>query len=145
MCLILLRSLVIVTLIVFTVLPGNASDGKWNTVGLRVGVGDSINHESFSQYEAYVTFSLPWKWKSDHDWIIGSFIGVNVGVVTCKGTGFIGSVGPAVYILIPAESVALSAGIYPTYIGQSIFGNEDFGDTFQYTSAVGVNLNFHQH
>jgi hypothetical protein len=145
MRLILICSLVIVALIVFTPLPGNAIDGKWNTVGLRAGVGDSRNNESFSQYEAYVTFSLPWKWRPGHDWVIGSFIGVNAGAVTCEGTGFIGSVGPGVYILTPAESVTLSAGIYPTYIGQSIFGNEDFGDTFQFTSAVGVNLNFYQH
>ncbi|MBW1725631.1 MAG: acyloxyacyl hydrolase [Deltaproteobacteria bacterium] len=99
---------------------------------LRAGVGDSRNDESFSQYEAYVTFSLPWKWRSGHDWIVGSFTGVNAGAVTCAGTGFIGSIGLGVYILTPAESVALSAGIYPTY-------------TFQFTSAAGVNFNFHQH
>ena len=143
--LILIRSLIIVTLIFFTTLPGNAGDGKWNTVGLRAGVGDSRNDESFSQYEAYVTFNLPWKWRSSHDWIVGSFTGVNAGAVTCAGTGFIGSIGLGVYILTPAESFTLLAGIFPTYIGRSIFGNEDFGNSFQFTSAVGVNLNFYQH
>ena len=145
MCLILIRLLVMVTLIVFTALPGNANDGKWNTVGLRAGVGDSRNDESFSEYEAYATFSLPWKWRSGTGWIIGSFIGVNAGVITCEGTDFVGSVGPGVYVLTPGESVAFSAGIYPTYLGRSIFGDEDFGDTYQFTSAACVNLIFHQH
>jgi len=145
MCLILKRFFLIVTLIVFTSLPGNANDGKGNTFGLRTGVSDSRNDESFSQHEVYVTFSLPWKWRSDHDWIIGSFIGLNAGALTGEDTDFVGSVGPGVYILIPTESVTLSAGIYPTYIGQSNFGNEDFGNSLQFTSAVGVNLNFHQH
>ena len=145
MCLILKRLFLIVTLIVFTTLPGNANDGKWNTFGLRAGVNDSRNDESFSQHEVYVTFSLPWKWRSNHNWIIGSFIGLNAGALTCEDTDFVGSVGPGVYILIPTESVTLSAGIYPTYIGRSVFGDEDFGNTFQFTSAVGVNLNFHKH
>lgn len=145
MCLILKRLFLIVMLIVFITLPGNASDEKWNTFGLRAGVSDSRNDESFSQYEVYVTLTLPLKWRSDHDWIIGSFIGLNVGALTCEGIGFVGSVGPGVYISTLPESVTLLAGIYPTYIGQSIFGNEDFGNSFQFTSAVGVNLNFHQH
>lgn len=144
MCLILIRLLVIVVMIVFTVPPLNAGNGKWNIVGLRAGMGDSRNDESFSQYEAYATLSLPWRWKSGNDWIIGSFIGVNAGIITCEGTDFVGSVGPGVYILTPTERVAFSAGIFPTYLGRSIFGDEDFGDTYQFTSAVCVDLIFHQ-
>ena len=40
--------LVIIVLFVFSSLPGFVGDGKWNTVGLRAGIGDSKNSESFS-------------------------------------------------------------------------------------------------
>jgi lipid A 3-O-deacylase len=145
MRLIFIHSIIIFSLLLFTAAPGSAGDGKWNTVGLRAGIGDSRNSESFSQYEAYVTFSLPWRWESDSKWIIGSFIGANAGAVICEDNAFMGSIGPGVYIMTPVERVVISAGIYPTYIGRSRFGTEDFGESFQFTSAVGINLNFLQH
>lgn len=145
MCLILIRPLVIVSLIVFTVLPGNASDGKWNTVGLRTGINDERNDEFFSKYEVYATFSLPWEWSSAQGWIFGTFIGINAGMVVCEDNAFVGSIGPGIYLVTPAKNVAISAGIYPTYIGRSKFGREDFGESFQFTSAGGVSLIFHQY
>ena len=145
MRLIPIRTLVIVTWIVLTVLPGNAGDEKWPTVGLRAGLSDSRNDDLFWKYEAYLTLNLPWRWRSNAGWVIGSFIGVNAGAISCKGAGFIGSVGPGIYILTSDERFTLSAGIYPTYIERSTFGDEDFGNTFQFTSAIGANFNFHQH
>jgi hypothetical protein len=139
------RLLIFSTLIIFTALPGLAGDENWNTVGLRAGVGDSKNDESFSQYEVYLTFSLPWKWESDSKWMIGSFIGANAGAIICENNAFVGSIGPGVYIMPPAKRFVLSAGIYPTYIGRSRFGTENFGESFQFTSAVGINYNFFQH
>ena len=145
MCLMIKRLIIIFTLLIFTVMPGNAGDGKWNTAGIRAGINDSRNEESFSQYEACATFSLPWKWKSGSEWIVGSFIGANAGAITADDNAFIGSIGPGIYIMTPAESFVLSAGIYPTYISRSKFGKEDLGESFQFTSAAGINFNFLQH
>ena len=136
--------LALVGLIILIGFPAFAEDGKWNTVGLRAGTGDSRNDESFSQYEAYATFSLPWRWVSESQWTVGSYIGVNAGVVTCDGEGFVGSIGPGLYLMTPRKRWVFSAGVYPTYLSEATFGDEDFGDSFQFTSVVGLNYNFLQ-
>ena len=134
--------LAIVGLIFFIGFPAFAEDGKWDTIGVRAGIGDDRNNESFSQYEAYATFSLPWRWVTESQWTIGSFVGVNAGVLTCEGEAFVGSIGPGAYLMSPGKRFVFSAGIYPTYISEATFGDDDFGETFQFTSAVGVNYNF---
>ena len=134
--------LALVALMLFIGFPAFAEDGTWNTIGLRAGTGDSRNDESFSQYEGYATFSLPWRWVTESHWTIGTFIGVNAGLVTCDGEGFVGSVGPGLYLMTPRKRFVFSAGIYPTYLSEATFGDEDFGESFQFTSAVGVNYNF---
>ena len=134
--------LALVGLIFFIGFPALAEEGAWNTVGLRAGFGDSKNNESFSQYEAYATLSLPWRWDSATHWTIGSFIGANAGLVTCEGDSFVGSIGPGIYLMTPGRRAVLSAGVYPTYLGRSSFGDDDFGGSFQFTSAVGINYNF---
>jgi lipid A 3-O-deacylase len=42
----------------------------------------------------------------------------------------------------PGQGFAIMVGVYPTYIGLSKFGTEDFGESFQFTSEIGVSLNF---
>lgn len=125
--------------------PGSANDQKWNTVGFRAGINDYRNDEVFSKYEAYATFSLPWQWRSGQGWNFGAFIGINAGMVICEDNAFVGSIGPGLYIITPMEGIVMSGGIYPTYIGRSKFGAEDFGESFQFTSAFGINLTFYRH
>lgn len=144
MYLIVIRWAIVFVLFVFNTSVGNAKDNGWNAAGLRAGISDKRNDEFFSKYEAYANFGLPWKWSSESGWIFGTFIGINVGMVVCEDNAFVGSIGPGIYLFTPAKRVALSAGIYPTYIGRSKFGAEDFGETFQFTSAFGVNLNFYR-
>jgi hypothetical protein len=140
-----IRWIIIYVLFVFSASSGSANDGEWNAVGLRAGISDQRNEESFSKYEAYATFSLPWRWSSEQGWILGTFIGINAGVVRSGDSSFIGSVGPGLYLMTPIEGVVISGGIYPTYIRQSKFGAEDFGDSFQFTSAFGINVTFYRH
>ncbi len=132
----------LVGLILFLGFPAFAEDGKWDTVGVRAGTGDSRNSESFKQYEAYAMLSLPWRWGTESKWTIGSFIGINAGVVSCEGEAFVGSIGPGIYLMTPRKRFVLSAGIYPTYLSKATFGTEDFGGSLQFTSVLGVNYNF---
>ncbi len=118
-----------------------AKDSDWNTFGLRAGIGDDRNEESFSQYEVYGTYSLPWKWEPESEWVLGSFTGLNLGYLTCEGDTFVGSIGLGLYLKTPGRRVVISAGVYPTYLGESEFGDDDFGGSFQFTSAVGINYN----
>lgn len=139
--------LTVVCLTIFSVVCFSAFSvwGKtpnWNTIGVRGGIGGDRNNESFSQYEIYGTYSLPWKWEAESNWTLGSFTGVNLGYLTCEGDTFVGSIGLGLYIKTPGRRVVLSAGVYPTYLGKSEFGDDDFGGSFQFTSAVGLNYIF---
>jgi hypothetical protein len=48
------------------------SEIAWRSIGLRGGVNDNRNDENFEQYEAFATWNLPWSWKFDHDWTLGT-------------------------------------------------------------------------
>jgi hypothetical protein len=134
--------LIMFGLIVLFGFQGLADAGQWNGVGVRGGVGDARNRESFSQYEVYITFSLPWMWESDSKWIIGSFMGINAGTVLGEDSALVGSIGPGVYFMTPTRRFVFWTGIYPTYISRSKFEKEDFGGLFQFTSAACANINF---
>ena len=129
-------------LIVCFALPGLAVGRQWNAVGVRGGVGDQNNNESFSQVEAYLNYGLPWMWELDSKWVIGSFIALNAGAIRCEENAFVGSIGPGFYFMTPSHRFVFSAGIYPTYISRSKFGEEDFGGWFQFTSSACINFNF---
>jgi hypothetical protein len=64
-CLTMIRWIIIFALFVLSVSPGSADENKWNTAGFRDGISDQKSDKSFSKYEAYAAFSLPWQWRSD--------------------------------------------------------------------------------
>ena len=134
--------LTIVGVVCLSGFPAWSNDSDWNTFGLRAGIDDNGNNESFSQYEVYGTYSLPWRWESESKWVLGSFTGLNLGYLNSDGDSFVGSVGLGAYLKTPGKSFVLSAGVYPTYLSESEFGDDDFGGSLQFTSAVGLNYNF---
>jgi lipid A 3-O-deacylase len=136
------RRVIIFLLLIFSAASASAGENNWNTAGIRAGFSDQSTEKYFSKYQAYAAFSLPWKWRSEKGWILGTFIEINAGVVTSEGNAFVGSVGPGLYLMTPGQGFAIVGGVYPTYLGQSKFGTEDFGETFQFTSEIGFNLNF---
>jgi hypothetical protein len=134
--------IIVVTVILCFAMPGWAASDRWNIVGVRGGVGDSRNAESFSQVEAYALWSLPWRWQSESGWVFGSFIGLNAGALLYDEDAFIGAIGPGGYIMTPSRRFVFSAGSSPTFISRSDFGKEDLGGHFQFTTAVCINVNF---
>lgn len=137
-----MRGVLIFVLFVFSASPGYADENKWNTAGIRAGISDQKSEKFFSKYEAFAVFGLPWNRRSENGWILGTFIEFNAGMIVSDENAFIGSVGPGLYYMTPGQGFAIIAGVYPTFIGQSKFGTEDFGESFQFTSEIGVNLNF---
>ncbi len=140
-----LRGVLILLLFVFSAFPGYAGENKWNTAGIRAGFSAQNSDKFFSKYEAFAVFGLPWNRRFENGWILGTFIGFNAGMIASDEKSFIGSVGPGLYYMTPGKSFAIIAGVYPTLIGESRFGTEDFGASFQFTSEIGVNLNFCNH
>jgi len=125
--------------------PLCAVEISWRSLGLRAGINDNRNDEDFEQYEGFSTWSLPWSWQWDSGWALDTFIEANAGVLTADGeTGFVGSVGPGLYISIK-EVVGISMGINPTLISKHDYGDDDLGGAFQFTSHIGLNAVFYDH
>lgn len=133
--------LTIVGVVCLSGFPAWSKDSDWHTFGLRAGVSDGGNNESLSQYEVYGTYSLPWLWESEDKWVLGSYTGFNLGYLNSEDSSFVGSIGLGLYLKTPGRRFVLSGGVYPTYLDESELGDDDFGGSFQFTSAVGLNYN----
>ena len=125
--------------------PLFAGEFSWRSLGLRVGFNDDRNDEDFEQYEGFSTWNLPWDWRWDSGWAVGTYLEANAGVLTADGeTGFVGSVGPGL-IISYLEVVEIPLGINPTIISKHDYGDEDLGGAFQFTSHIGLNVVFYDH
>jgi lipid A 3-O-deacylase len=118
----------------------------WRSIGLRGGVYDGRNDENFKQYESFVTWSLPWIWHPHINWTIGTYFEANAGVLRADGeSAFVGSIGPGLYFSGFKDKIDISMGINPTIISKHKFGDENLGGPINFTSHIGLNLNFARH
>jgi hypothetical protein len=126
--------------------PAAGDDMVWKSIGLRAGMNDTRNDEDFEQYESFATWSLPWIWHPFLNWTIGTYLEANAGVLRGGGeSAFVGSIGPGIYFTGFKEKIEISMGINPTIISKHKFGDEDLGGPIEFTSHIGLNLNFARH
>ena len=142
------RYWIILAFVSFVITPQLLWSGEtaWRSVGLRGGVNDHRNDEDFQQYEAFSSWKLPWLWKWNSGWKVGTHLEVNAGVLSGGGTSaFVGSIGPCLYITGFREVVEISLGINPTIISKHEFGDENLGGPFQFTDHIGLNIYLADH
>ena len=115
-------------------------------MGFRAGISDHRDDEDYQQYEGFAIWALPWYWQLSTDWTMGTYLEMNAGVLTGGGeSAFVGSIGPGIHFTGFGEHVVISMGINPTIISQHSFGDDNFGGPLQFTSHIGLNLNFFRH
>jgi hypothetical protein len=139
------RYWMILVLILVSFLPQSLSGNEivWRSIGLRGGVNDNSNNEDFKQYEGFAIWKLPWFRQWDSGWTLGTYLEANAGVLRGGGEcAFVGSIGPGIYFTGFKEKIDLSMGINPTIISKHKFGDEDLGGPVEFTSHIGLNLNF---
>ena len=118
----------------------------WRSIGVRGGVNDHINDEDFKQVEGFSTWKLPWSRQWNSGWTLGTYLEANAGVLRAAGeTGFVGSVGPGIYITGFKEKIEITMGINPTIISKHKYGNENLGGPIEFTSHIGFGLNVTRH
>ncbi len=126
--------------------PVSGNEIVWRSIGLRGGVNDSRNDEDFEQYEGFSIWKLPWSRQWDSGWTLGTYLEANAGVLRGGGeSAFVGSIGPGIYFTGFKEKIEISMGINPTIISKHRFGDEDLGGPIEFTSHIGLNLNFARH
>jgi len=126
--------------------PAAGNEIVWRSIGLRGGVNDNLNNEDFKQYEGFATWKLPWSRQWDSGWTLSTYLEANAGLLRGGGeSAFVGSIGPGIYFTGFKEKIDISIGINPTIISQHKFGDEDLGGPIEFTSHIGLNLNFARH
>ena len=130
-------------------LANQTVDGKeidMMSIGLRAGMNDNRNDEDFKQYEVLSTWNLPWTRQWDTGLTLSTYLEANAGVLRGGGkSAFVGSIGPGIHITGFKKKLTISMGINPTIIGKYKFGDEDLGGPIEFTSHIGLNLNFARH
>ena len=110
------------------------------SIGLRGGVSSSSNKEDFTEIEAYAIYPLPWSWVSS-GWTLATELETTAGVLTAGGdTGAVISVGPGLALSNPAAWFVLRVGVNPTFLSEDIYGDEDLGGQFHFTSHISMDF-----
>jgi hypothetical protein len=126
--------------------PASSNEIVWRSIGLRGGVYDGRNDENFKQYESFITWTLPWIWHPHRNWTIVTYFEANASVLRADGeSAFVGSIGPGIYFSGFKEKLDISMGINPTIVSKPKFGGENLGGQINFTSHIGLNLNFTRH
>ena len=112
-------------------------------LGLRLGISDHLNDEDFKQYEAFAIWNLPWDWPLGPDGTLGTYLEANAGLLRGGGdSGFVGSIGPGLYLRGLEDKISIYLGVNPTVISKHEYGEEDLGGPFQFTSHIGIGFRF---
>ena len=126
--------------------PLSGNEIVWRSVGLRAGVDDNRGDEDYKQYEGFTTWQLPWSWQWKSGWALNTYLEANAGLLRAAGeSAFVGSIGPGLYISGLKDKLDISMGINPTILSSHKFGDENLGGPINFTSHIGLNLNFARH
>ena len=137
---------IVTILIVWGFLSSEAMALDLQMLGLRGGISDHRNEEDFTQYEGFATWNLLWSWNLASNWSLTTYIEVNAGLLKGGGeSGFVGSIGPGLNFTGFKDKISILMGVNPTVISKHTFGDEDLGGPIQFTSHIGIDLNFVRH
>ena len=137
------RSIILILMVLWINFPSGISAFNLKVLGVRGGISDHRNQDTFYQYEGFLTGTLPWTWQIVSDWQLGTMLEANAGVLRGDGrSAFVGSTGPGISISGFGDIIEIPMGVNLTFISEDTFGDDDFGGPIQFTSHIGLNINF---
>jgi len=109
-----------------------------DAIGARGAVADFTADEDFEAYELFLVLDLPWSW-SQGETIIQTQLEITGGVLEAAGeSGFIGVLGPR--LAIQSEAITLDLGAGVAALGETDFGEQDFGGSSQFIVQAGLTV-----
>ncbi|HWX19376.1 MAG TPA: acyloxyacyl hydrolase [Candidatus Binatia bacterium] len=113
------------------------------SVGARIGGSGTDRAHDFHQAEAFVNCNLPWKWDLGKDWRLQSRFDLSGGWLADPGRdAAIVTAGPSLLLGKAQFPLSFEGGASPTLISRHEFETKDFGTPFQFTSHLGLNLDW---
>ena len=116
-------------------------------VGVRGGFSTSgQGAANFIQAEGFADWNLPLKTESDSGWFLQTKLSLSAGWLDSAGANaVIGTAGPAFAFGKRRFPLSLEWGISPTLISRYQFDTVNLGQSFQFTSYLGVNADLSRH
>jgi hypothetical protein len=116
------------------------------SVGVRGGFQADHSDRDFGQAEGFGNLNLPWGWNLGREWNVQSRLDLSVGWLGVRGdNAVIGTVGPSLILGRARLPLSFEGGVCPTLLSRDKFGSDDFGMQLQFTSYLGLNLDFAKH
>ena len=123
-----------------------ADDFRLESIGARGGTSFSTTWNSISEGELFADFNLPWRWDLGKEWSLQTKLNTSVGWIGGGGdNGVEGTAGPALQLFPPNFPLSLEAGSSATGLSRDIYGKENLGTLFQFTTYIGVNFDITRH
>jgi hypothetical protein len=114
--------------------------------GALGGIPGNNSSRFFNQAEFVADWTLPLGWELGKDWHLQSRLDLTGGWLGDFGNNAgIFTAGPSLVLARPPFPVTLVGGVSPTILTRTIFGSKDFGINFQFTTYIGLDVNFARH
>ncbi|MET0514392.1 MAG: acyloxyacyl hydrolase [Nitrospiraceae bacterium] len=124
---------------------GLADDISLMSIGARYGISGNSpigeqSQEEFEQYDAAVTFRMPWTWYHASGWGFSTRLIASAGVLKgASDEAFIATLVPVVAFGRKDERISIDMGGGGALMSSYRFGTQDFGGPFQFVWAFGLN------
>ena len=128
-------------LLLLSIITTSGQSFSIESSGARVGASPTGPGHEFHQAEAFLNLRLPWSWRLGREFQLQSRLGFSAGWLGDPGgEACIGTVGPSLLLCRTNLPVSFEGGAGATGLSRDDFREKDFGELFQFTSYIGVNL-----
>ena len=123
-----------------------AADMRFESAGLRLGVGHGHDDVAFVNYEAFGKAALPWRWNWGSQWGLQTGLDLSAGVLQRNSeAGLIVQSGPCFTIGSRSFPVAFEFGSNLTLLSRHHFREKDLGCFVQFNSYAGLQARLGEH
>lgn len=134
--------LLVLAVLISVSMPSRAAE-EGVTVGVRAGVMATDNNEDFTQYEVFLHYGLPWRWRWDSGWALATRLHASLGVLDAdSGEGLIATLGPGVVLSKAGSPWGLDVAFAVAGLGKDEFAEENLGGQLQFVSSLGLGYRF---
>ena len=116
------------------------------SAGVRGGFSAESGSHGFHQAEVFGNWNLPWGWDLGREFHLQSRLDLSAGWLNAHDQdAAIGTLGPSLVVSRAQWPVSLAGGLSPTFLSTHEFGEDNLGTRVQFTSHIGLNLDFARH
>ena len=116
-----------------------SADQGWKSVGIRGGWMATSRSENFHQYEAFVTYGLPWSLRSESGWGVAMQLNGAVGVLhAAEENGIIAALGPGVIFDKGGKGFGVELGGDLNGVSRDHFGTVNLNGHLLFDGHIGA-------